>query len=119
MIAQEYPHLHCRSVDLSAPGDGDPDHGTLELVAELAIAPTEPVVAYRGRYRWLQRFERVGLSAPGEAVAVRRRGVYLITGGFGDVGLALARRLAREAQARLVLVSRSGLAAPGTRGPAS
>jgi acyl transferase domain-containing protein len=116
VIAQEYPHLHCRSVDLSAPGDGDPDHDTLDLVAELATAPAEPVVAYRGRYRWLQRFERVGLSAPGEAVAVRPRGVYLITGGFGDVGLALARRLAREAQARLVLVGRSVLTAPGTGG---
>ena len=116
VIAQEYPHLHTRSVDLSASGDGDPDHGTLELVAELATAPSEPVVAYRGRYRWPQRFERVGLSAPTEAVAVRRRGVYLITGGFGDVAHALARRLAREAQARLVLVSRSGLAAPGTEG---
>ena len=42
---------------------------------------------------------------------LRREGVYLITGGLGGIGLALAERLAREWQARLVLVGRSALPA--------
>lgn len=42
---------------------------------------------------------------------LRRQGVYLITGGLGGVGLALARHLAAHWQARLVLVGRTALPA--------
>jgi NADP-dependent 3-hydroxy acid dehydrogenase YdfG/aryl carrier-like protein len=38
---------------------------------------------------------------------LRQRGVYLITGGLGGLGLLLAEHLARTAAARLVLVGRS------------
>jgi acyl carrier protein len=41
--------------------------------------------------------------------ALRHGGSYLITGGLGNVGLALARFLATTVQARLTLVGRSGL----------
>ncbi|MBA4017142.1 MAG: polyketide synthase [Pirellula sp.] len=44
-----------------------------------------------------------------QVTAVRERGVYLITGGFGGIGLATAEHLARTAKARLVLVGRSAL----------
>jgi NAD(P)-dependent dehydrogenase (short-subunit alcohol dehydrogenase family)/acyl carrier protein len=40
---------------------------------------------------------------------LRERGVYLITGGLGGIGLELAEYLARTVQAKLVLVGRSGL----------
>jgi NAD(P)-dependent dehydrogenase (short-subunit alcohol dehydrogenase family) len=38
---------------------------------------------------------------------LRQRGVYLITGGLGGIGLAIARHLAAAVQARLVLVTRN------------
>ncbi len=40
---------------------------------------------------------------------LRERGVYLVTGGLGGLGLAFAEHLARQARARLVLVGRSPL----------
>jgi len=40
---------------------------------------------------------------------LREKGVYLITGGWGGIGLALAEHLARKVRARLVLVGRSPL----------
>src|SRR2546423_655402 len=40
---------------------------------------------------------------------LRAKGVYLITGGLGGIGLALAEYLAQAAQARLVLIGRSVL----------
>ena len=48
---------------------------------------------------------------------MRERGVYLITGGLGGVGLTLAGYLARAVRARLVLVGRHGLPT-GPNGPA-
>jgi NAD(P)-dependent dehydrogenase (short-subunit alcohol dehydrogenase family) len=58
----------------------------------------------------VQEFERVpsALHAPGD-VPVRPRGVYLITGGLGDVGFVLGVALAQRARARLVLTGRGGL----------
>ena len=41
------------------------------------------------------------------ARGVRTRGVYLITGGMGGIGLELAEFLARTVQAKLILVGRS------------
>jgi NAD(P)-dependent dehydrogenase (short-subunit alcohol dehydrogenase family)/acyl carrier protein len=72
-------------------------------------------VAYRGRSRFVPSFEPVEPPpAPSEA-PLRPRGCYLITGGLGKVGLAIAAYLAKTVQARLVLTSRTGLlrGAPG------
>jgi phthiocerol/phenolphthiocerol synthesis type-I polyketide synthase E len=49
-------------------------------------------------------------SAPSSSLAIRPQGVYLITGGLGNVGLTLASTLARVAPAStLILTGRTGL----------
>src|SRR3954470_16430641 len=64
-------------------------------------------VAYRGGERFAQELSPAPQPA-GQAL-VRERGVYLITGGFGDIALDLAAWLAREKKARLALVGRRAL----------
>jgi phthiocerol/phenolphthiocerol synthesis type-I polyketide synthase E len=112
VIPQEYPLLACRTLDLPR---GGPDEPSREVLAEVVLAEgasssPEPTVAYRGRHRWVLSFEPVEPAATAPTAApLRPRGVYLVTGGLGKVGLALAAHLARTAKARLVLTSRSGL----------
>jgi amino acid adenylation domain-containing protein len=111
IIVQEYPQLTCRSIDIVLPPAG-PRREQLagQLLAELTSGLADPLVAYRGGYRWVQFFEPLRAGAvQAERSRLRQGGVYLITGGLGYVGLALARELARSAQARLVLVGRSTL----------
>ena len=80
------------------------------LLAEATFDPSPPVIAYRGHSRWEQSFEPAHLNPPPEiAPRLRKRGVYLITGGLGSMGLAFANYLARTVQARLVLTSRTAL----------
>lgn len=100
---QEDPSLSCRLIDLgSLPGSACVER----LVAEAGTGDGG-LVAYRGPHRWVQHFEPVRRPAP--AVAPwREEGVYLITGGLGGIGLALAGHLARTLRVRLVLVGRSG-----------
>ncbi|MGB8346549.1 MAG: type I polyketide synthase, partial [Ktedonobacteraceae bacterium] len=115
VIAQEYLHITCRSVDLSLsgyPGSGVmPDVQLTDLLlAELSSGALDPVVAYRNGQRWIQTYEVRRLETVGlQASRLRPKGVYLITGGLGKVGLMVAAYLARTAQARLVLLSRSAL----------
>jgi NAD(P)-dependent dehydrogenase (short-subunit alcohol dehydrogenase family)/aryl carrier-like protein len=116
VIPMEYPALACRSVDLELAGldldaAGRPGAEAMgRLRAELFSDAAEPVVALRGPYRWVPAFEPIRLPAAGDRKErLRERGVYLITGGLGGIGLALAEHLALTLKARLVLVSRSGL----------
>ncbi|CAO3439350.1 Polyketide synthase modules and related proteins [Azospirillum doebereinerae] len=105
---QERPGTTCRCIDLDHVPD---DRAALadRLLAEFAAEPTAgPAVALRRGRRWVQAYEPVVLPPPA-APSLRDKGVYLLTGGLGGVGLVLARHLARSVQARLVLVGRTPL----------
>ena len=73
----------------------------------MAAPPEEGGVALRGPHRWVRRWQPAPSQATG--AAVRDGDVVLLTGGFGGVGLALARHLATAHRARLVLLGRRPL----------
>jgi acyl transferase domain-containing protein/acyl carrier protein len=107
VIPQEYPHITCATIDVErAPANGMAAVADL-LHAELRAGRVAANIAYRGAQRWVQTPERITVAAASEPGALRERGVYLITGGLGNIGLAIAERLARAVRARLVLVGRS------------
>lgn len=65
-------------------------------------------IAYRGKHRWVQCFEQVQLpSISKTASVIRKAGVYLITGGLGGVGMAIATSLANMPEVKLILLGRS------------
>jgi amino acid adenylation domain-containing protein len=109
VMGREYPHLDCRSVDVAATSGGIVERILDEAALDSAgLDPAEVAIAYRGQRRWVQSFEPVRLDGGG-ASRLRERGVYLVTGGLGGLGLEVAEHLARKAKARLVLVGRSPL----------
>jgi acyl transferase domain-containing protein/acyl carrier protein len=110
VIPQEYANITCRSIDLGV--GGSEENRIEQLVDELTARPTDSTVAYRGKHRWVQIFEPVKLKGTVEARPwLREGGVYLITGGLGGLGMALAEYLAGAVKARLILTGRSGLPA--------
>jgi NAD(P)-dependent dehydrogenase (short-subunit alcohol dehydrogenase family)/acyl carrier protein len=103
-IPQEYPHLRCRSIDVVASEENLAE----SLIAELTIEPFSPVVAYRNGNRWLQEFEPTRLrETPEKSDLLADGAVYLITGGAGNIGFVLAKAIAQQVKAKLVLVGRS------------
>jgi non-ribosomal peptide synthase protein (TIGR01720 family) len=108
VIPQEHSRLQCRAIDVELNGGATGVSRVAEqLLAEVSERIGPRVVAYRGAHRWEQSYERVRVTE-GAGRRLRHSGVYLITGGFGGVGQALAGHLAAEVGAKLVLVSRSG-----------
>ncbi|WP_328872920.1 SDR family oxidoreductase [Streptomyces sp. NBC_00287] len=83
------------------------------LLAEVA-APTAAPVAFRHGHRWAQHVVPVAADSglPEPTGRLRPGGVYLITDGLGQLGLALAGHLARVAGATLILTGRTPLPSP-------
>jgi amino acid adenylation domain-containing protein len=111
-VPHEYPNLTCRSIDVMLPSANSRQAArtAAQVAAELSSEARDPAVAYRSNQRWTQAFEPVRLEAVSRAHSLLKpEGVYLITGGTGGIGLALAEHLAQTRRARLSLVGRSAL----------
>lgn len=108
---QEYINLQCNCMDIVLPkSKRHQEEMARQLAKELATETTAAVNAYRGRRCWQESFEAVPLGKVAQGNhRLRREGVYLITGGLGGIGLALAQHLAQTVQAKLVLLSRTAL----------
>ncbi|KAB8190920.1 SDR family NAD(P)-dependent oxidoreductase [Nonomuraea phyllanthi] len=103
LIPVEYPRVRTRLIDV----DGD---SARALLTELRAEPADQVVGLRGGQRWIPDYEVLDaavIEAAPPAAEVRRGGTYLVTGGLGGIGLAMAERLAEHYQARLVLLGRT------------
>ncbi|MCB1058027.1 MAG: KR domain-containing protein, partial [Acidobacteria bacterium] len=120
VLPQEVPGLVCRHADI---GD-DPRDDALarRLLEEIEAAAAEPGVAYRNGRRWVQDYRRVELPAAAPRLgplsvrasdAADGTGFFLLTGGWGRVGLRvasyLATKLAEHGGARLAMVGRSAM----------
>ncbi|KAB2495266.1 type I polyketide synthase [Priestia endophytica] len=107
-IPQEYQHIDCKQIDVS---EDTIANWPLFLSYELAKRDQEAVVAYRGNSRWVRKTSRTPVNMEGTSAIhpLKQQGIYLITGGTGGMGLTLAKHLAESYQAKLILMSRSGI----------
>jgi non-ribosomal peptide synthase protein (TIGR01720 family) len=124
VIGQEYVNVECRSIDMEWSRRGGRE--IEKVVEEMRREIREKEVAIRGEKRWVRGYERVKLEERKKQVErakeegkdrgrLRERGVYVVTGGTGAIGLEIGRYIAREVKGRIVLVGRSGLGSEGRR----
>ena len=110
IIPREYLNIKCRTIDIDGPGTGNRQKQKVirQLLEEIKASSTDTVVVYRGNRRFLPAYEPIRLERPaGTNPRFREKGVYLITGGLGDIGLLQAKYLASLVKARLILTGRS------------
>jgi acyl transferase domain-containing protein len=105
VIPQEYGNVRCKAVDIESDIRGRAKELAEQLIEEVRYGQAGGEIAIRGNRRWVKTYERVGEAREGKEL-IRERGVYLITGGGGGVGLALGEYLGRTKKARVVLVDR-------------
>jgi acyl transferase domain-containing protein/thioesterase domain-containing protein/acyl carrier protein len=118
VIPREFPGVTCTWTDIELPqpvtgllarmrGETPPDLSN-RLLEELLADPACNTAAWRGDRR-LERDWRALLLPQDDSPAFRQGGTYLITGGYGGIGLTVAQHLLQEFAANVVLVSRDGL----------
>ncbi len=108
VIPKEFPGVFCRSIDLDR-NIQDRGRAASDIVAECSLRSADSCVAYRQSERWVETFESTSLRTQTSGTRLREKGVYLIVGGLGGIGLVVAEHLARTVHARLVLVGRTPL----------
>ncbi len=101
----EHPELACKLIDLG-PGPADAD---LEaLFAELAFGDHEDQIALRRTGRFVARLvPRAPQPHATEPTRLRADASYLVTGGLGGLGLAVAGWMVEQGARHLVLMGRS------------
>jgi acyl transferase domain-containing protein/acyl-CoA synthetase (AMP-forming)/AMP-acid ligase II/acyl carrier protein len=118
-IDHEHPELHCTLIDLSAGGGPEeaPEEASEELGAlfrEVWADDREDEVALRGSRRYIGRLTPYDEAEPVEPPAFRgfkAEATYLVTGGLGALGLAVAAWMAEQGARHLVLMGRRGASA--------
>lgn len=104
-ICLENPKLYIKTIQIQS-------ESTLSLekiiITEFEIEE-EDEICYTHEGRFIKRLkeENIDKITVTKQVPFRNKGVYLITGGMGGLGLIIARHLARTLHANLVLVGRS------------
>ncbi len=107
VIPLEYPTIRCSFFDMDRmPDDSRLDNIIDSLVPQLAAAKWEGVVAVRNNNFWVPTCNAVTLDTH-HAMKIQPDGKYLITGGLGGIGLAVAGFLARQAKVELILAGRT------------
>ena len=103
VIPTELPGISARLVDIPI-AERASTRLTEQLLAEL-VASDHDVVALRGPDRWIPSLESLPLG-PVATPPFRDGGAYVITGGFGGLGLSVARHLAHAHGAQIALLGR-------------
>ncbi len=107
-VMQEHEDLGCTLIDL-----GPGEEGIDALVRELSASGGETQVAWRDGRRFVARLARAERGDAEPPAPMRTDGTVLVTGGLGALGLHVARWLAGEGVAHLLLTGRRGRDTPG------
>ncbi len=128
VFARELPGVTCAQIDLdvgakpatakrswfgAAPQETPSEDLTDRLIEDLMASPANTIAAYRGPKRFEMGYKPALLPQSDEDT-FREGGTYLITGGFGGIGLTLAADILSRHKATVVLLVRDGLPAQAT-----
>ena len=106
---QENPGLSIRVIDVGETGPTRIGDLVDQLLLD-AMDPDTTTLGYRDDDRWRQEYDELEVAEEAFDGAVQRdNGTYLLTGGLGDVCLAIADHLAQSRRARLALLTRSAM----------
>lgn len=101
VISQEHENIRCRCIDIDDAVDPE------TLWTEINSG-TEYRVAYRGGKRYVEQFRPLNLKQrQSRDTEIDDRGVYVITGGTGGLGLETGKYLASKHKVNLCLLNRS------------
>ncbi|MEP0265321.1 SDR family NAD(P)-dependent oxidoreductase [Dokdonia sp.] len=110
VIQQEFPRLYCKLIDLNIDAIGMDNLIYPDIIGkEIFTISNERVVALRNGMRWTVHLEKLAISEGENNSYLVDNGVYLITGGTGQVGMTHAKYLIASCRATVIICGRKKL----------
>lgn len=101
VIKQEYSNLKCRCIDI------DDEINIDNLMAEIIYGVKANKCAYRKGIRYEELFKDLKIDTiENSDIKIREKGVYIITGGMGALGLEISKYLSSKNNVNLILINR-------------
>ncbi len=102
VIEKEYPGIMCKCIDI------DNEMTTEDIIIEIESDDAAQNVSYRKSTRYIEEFRKMDLQKQAvTSTEIHSKGVYVITGGTGGIGLEFAQYLATRNKTNICLISRS------------
>jgi len=108
-IPHEYPQISACLLDVVS---ADPDGMIRAVVRELIESTNSGEVATRNGRRFVPRLRRVSHSNAG--ASYKMGGAYILSGGLGGIGTAVAEYLVNQFQAKLLVIGRTPVITEGS-----
>ncbi len=101
-LSLEYPKIKCRCIDID-----DYTHADI-IVSELNSEYRNYLTAYRYGQRFIPYIDPIDINkTQGYKFEIKEKGVYVITGGTGGIGLEVAKFLSSKAHVNIAIINRS------------
>lgn len=105
-VRQEWPHLDTKLIDLAL--NSSNEHDYQQIMTGYQDNSLQDYLVWRDQMCWQLGYQTIQLPIRAKnPVYFKQRGLYLITGGFGNVASVYVEFLASDYQATLVLLGRT------------
>ena len=113
VIPQEYPRVKARVIDIQIDEMFNNKASLIDTIFKEAIKNiSEPVLAIRKNSVWVEAYKAAScVEVEKKQIVLRDGGLYIISGGLGNMGLVLASSIAKQVTAKIVLLNRSSFPA--------
>lgn len=105
-IRQELPHLTTKLVDVD--GADSTDAQCLQVIRSMTHSAAQDVIVWRAQHCWQMDFITCQLPHSEESY-FKKNGIYVITGGLGDVASVHVDFLSKDYNAKVILLNRSSI----------
>ncbi|MGM9979487.1 MAG: amino acid adenylation domain-containing protein [Clostridium sp.] len=103
VITLEYSNINTKCIDI------DVTTSAQEIIDEINYGNNNYRVAYRKGKRYTEEYGYINDTVEEDKISIKNKGVYVITGGTGGIGLEIASNIASKEKVNIILISRSGL----------
>ncbi len=106
-LSSEHPELWGGLIDLDAASSSS--ENAVCLFEAIRQPGSEDLLAFRAASRYIPRLRHKRITSQVDQIVCREDGAYLVTGGFGGLGLLAAQRIAARGAKHILLIGRSGI----------
>ena len=105
IISQENNNIGCCCIDITL--EDDKNEAISNVFNEINTNISDKYISYRNKYRWVKSFNQVKIQKNEKSTKIRKNGIYIITGGLGNLGYLHAKYLLENYNASVIILGRS------------